>query len=176
MRSFVVFVLCLMLFFSCKQETKVEFKKAADIDMGNIKKANANFKTVFVFENLSNEEFDVKNLKAHLKIDGKDIGTIFNKDVKNIRGHSEFSIPIKYEYKTEPVISANENPENVYLIEIEGILKLKDKAGKEFDIPLKHKSSYTYKTKKEERIEQREQKKAEKKLRKAEKELQKTKG
>ncbi|HMU98274.1 MAG TPA: hypothetical protein PLC61_00140 [Chitinophagales bacterium] len=171
----IIALFSILLFTSCKQETKVEFKKVADIDMGNLKKPIANLLAVFVFENLAEEEFDVRNLKVHLKIDGKDIGTIFNKEAKNVRGHSEFSIPVKYEYKTEPVIGNNEDPENVYLIEMEGVLTLRDKAGKEFEVPLKHKSSYTYKTKKEERKEKREQRKAEKALQKAEKEKLKSK-
>ena len=175
MKNTVLFLLSFVLLISCEQETKVKFKKATALDMGNIKKAVADFKIVFVFENLTEVEFGIKNLKVHLKIDGKDIGTIFNKDAKKIRGHSEFSIPVKYEYKTESVIADNEAPESIYLIEMEGILTLEDKSGKELKVPVKHKSSYTYKTKKEERIERKEQRKAEKELRKAEKKQLKSK-
>jgi hypothetical protein len=169
MKKMAFVLVCLTFLVSCKQVTKVEFKKAVEIEMGNIKKEAAIFQATFVFTNLTEEEFSIKSLKLHFKIDGRDIGTIYNEDPKKIRGHSEFDIPIKYTYTTAPVVDNNETPESVYLIELEGNLFLKDKNGKEIVVPVKHKSSYTYKTKKEERLEKKEQRKAEKEQRKAEK-------
>lgn len=166
-----IFVLATLLAFviSCKQEVKVEFKKATQTQLGNIKKEEANFKTVLVCLNLSEEDFDFKDVVLDFKIDGKEIGTIFEEKTKKIKGHSEFSIPIKYNYETKYILDPNEEPEHLYLVELSGKMTLKDKSGKEFVIPIKHKESYEYKTNKEERKEERQQRKEEKKQAKQQK-------
>lgn len=168
MKKFILLIGCFVLFTACTQEIKVEYKKTAEVEIGNLKKDIANFKSTFVFLNLTEEDLVVRELKVNLKIDGKDIGTIYSRDAKAIRGHSEFSIPVKYEFEAAKIVE-NKEPETVYLIELDGKLRVRDKAGKEFDVPIKYKEGYTYKTKKEERLEKKEQKKIEKEKRKAEK-------
>ena len=165
----IVFVSVLLLAISCTQEVKVEFVKAAQTEMGNIKKEEANFKTVLVCLNLVEEEFEFKDAILDFKIDGKEIGTIFEEKAKRIRAHSEFTIPIKYNYETKHILDPNEEPEHLYLIELSGKMTLKDKNGKEIVVPIKHKESYEYKTNKEERKDNREERKEERQQRREEK-------
>lgn len=164
-----ILILSFFIFYACKQEVKVEFVKAAQTEMGNIKKEDANFQTVLVCINLVEEEFEFKDAILDFKIDGKEIGTIFEEKAKRIRAHSEFTIPIKYNYETKNILDPNEEPEHLYLIELSGKITLKDKNGKEIVVPIKHKESYEYKTNKEERKDNRQERKEERKQRKEEK-------
>jgi hypothetical protein len=166
-KNVVVFVLISLLVYACKQEIKIEFVKAVQTDMGNIKKESANFKTVLAFLNLAEEEFEVKDVILDFKIDGKEMGTILEEKARKVKAHSEFNIPVKYEYETKRILDPNAEPEHLYLIELSGKLTLRDKNGKEIVVPVRHKESYEYKTNKEERIENREERKKRREERKA---------
>lgn len=152
---------------------KIDFVKAAQTEMGNLKKESANFWTVLDFINLSEEEFDFKDVVLDFKIDGKEIGTIFLEKAKKIKTHSEFNIPIKYSYETKHGLDPTEKPEHLYLLELSGKMTLKDKSGKEIVVPIKHKKATNTKpTKKKEEIidkERKEEKEKRKEERKKEK-------
>lgn len=157
-----------LLFSGCTIERKIEFVKAVGTEMGNIQKETARFRTTLVFLNLTEDEYEVKDVVLDFKIDGKDVGTIFDKNNKKIKPHSEFSIPLKYAYETKDIIGSNEEPEHVYLLEANGNLTCKDKLGNEFQIPVSVKESYDYKTNKEIRIEEKQTKKEERQERREE--------
>jgi len=173
MKRLSILIVSVFVLFACTQDPKIEFVKAAQTEMGNLKKENPNFSTVLDFINLSEEEFDFKDVVLDFKIDGKEIGTIFVEKAKKIKTHSEFNIPIKYSYETKHVLDPAEEPEHLYLIELSGKMTLKDKSGKEIVVPIKHKESYEYKTNKEERKDNRQEKKEEKEKRKEERKKEK---
>lgn len=167
-RNLTLLFLPLLIFTSCVNKSGVEYSKVADVDLGNLKKDNAQFTSIVVFNNISEDSYVVKNLVLDLKIDGNDIGTILTKIPKGVRPHSEFSIDVDYLFETNKIIKAGEGPSDVYLVQLEGDLTLKDNDGQEITVPVKYKASYAYKTNKEERIEKRKERKEEKKKAKEE--------
>jgi LEA14-like dessication related protein len=153
----------ILLFGSCAHKSGIEYSKVASIDMGNLKKENARFAAIIAFNNISENPFVVKNLVLDLKIDGKDIGTILVKNPKEVRPNSEFTLETNYMYESGRLLKPGEEPAEVYLIQLEGELTLKDKNGEELTVPVKYKASYAYLTKKEERIEMRRERREQKK-------------
>ena len=156
----LLFILaCSLLLLSCTPQNGVEFNKVASIELGNLKKEQTKLNAILLFNNISENSFVVKNIVLDLKIDGKDIGTILVKQPKEVRAHSEFSIPISYAYDTQPIINPGEEPADVYLVQLSGDLTLKDKNGEEFTVGVSYKEPYAYLTKKEERIDKRKERK-----------------
>ena len=155
---FVVFV-----FSSCVNKNSIQYSKTTGVELGNLKKEDARFNAILVFNNISPDQFVVKDLVLDFKIDGKDIGTILVKNPKDVRPHSEFNVSVDYMYEPSRILKAGEEPSDVYLVELDGDLTLKNNEGKEVTVPVKYKASYAYKTGKEERIEKRKERKARKK-------------
>lgn len=159
-KNLLLVLACSLLLVSCVHQSGIEFHKVGVIELGNLKKEQTKLTAILVFNNISDNSFVVKNIVLDLKIDGKDIGTILVKQPKEVRPHSEFSIPVSYAYDTQPIITPGEEPADVYLVQLSGDLTLKDKDGEEVTVAVNYKEPYAYLTKKEERIEKRKERKA----------------
>jgi hypothetical protein len=149
-----------MLFVSCRHEKKsIEFKKLANLDLGNISRSTATVTGVAVFTNLTDQEYTLKTLVLDFTIDGKDIGTIVMKPKKTIQPNSEFSVPIEYTYNTRSFIQEEEDPASTYAVELLGDLIVKNTKDEELSTTLKFATTYEYLTRREKRMEKREGKK-----------------
>lgn len=169
-KIFPILLLSSILFVACTREkVSVEFKKIANFDLGNISKENATLRGTAVFMNLSEEKYTLKDLVLDFSIDGKDIGTIVTKNSKIIQPNSEFSIPIKYLYATNPFILEGHDPATTYAVQLIGNITVKDSKGEEISKPVKFAMTYEYLSKREQRIEERENRKEERQKRKEEK-------
>ena len=171
MQKLVIILLAVFAFTSCQEEKKdIEFKKIANLNLGNLSKENAKLQGTAVFMNLSDQEYDLKDMVLDFTIDGKDVGTVVTKITKKIQPNSEFSIPIQYSYETGSFLEAGHEPASTYAIQLLGDLTLKNTKGEEITTAVKYATTYEYLTKKEirqdkkeERKKRREEKKAAKK-------------
>ncbi|MCB9032903.1 MAG: hypothetical protein H6553_03620 [Chitinophagales bacterium] len=168
------FITILLIFSACKQETAIEYKKTVDVKFSNLQKNNPKINGIMLFHNISENELTVKDLILTLRIDGKPIGTIKEKEYKAVKPNTEFSIPFKYNFEKNEIVAENQVPADVYLVELEGDLTMIAKDGKEFVIPIQYKEAIDYHDKQAEKDEKKaskkEMKKAKKELKKAEKE------
>lgn len=168
MKRFLIVLFCMIVISACKTDKKgIEYKKIDNLDLGNLSKDNATLKATAVFMNLSDEEYNFKDLVLDLTVNGKDVGTIVTKISKKIAPVSEFSIPIQYSYETSSIIEKGNDPSATYAVQLSGDLTLKDKNGKEITTTVKFTTTSTYQTKKEIRIEKREDRKKRREERKA---------
>ncbi|MBP8192722.1 MAG: hypothetical protein KAX69_03885 [Chitinophagales bacterium] len=171
MQKIVIILLAVFMFTSCQEDKKdIEFKKIANLNLGNLSKENAKLQGTAVFMNLSDQEYDLKDMVLDFTIDGKDVGTVVTKITKKIQPNSEFSIPIQYSYETGAFLEAGHDPASTYAIQLLGDLTLKNSKGEEITTAIKYATTYEYLTKKEirqdkkeERKKRREEKKAAKK-------------
>lgn len=170
MNKLVIALVALFAFSACKEDKKdIEFKKIVNLDLGNLSKENAKLNATAVFMNLSDKEFELKDLVLDFSIDGKDIATVVTKISKKIQPNSEFSIPIHYSYETNSFIEEGHDPSTTYAVQLLGDLTVKDTKGEEMATGIKFASTYEYLTKKEERIEKREERKKRREEKKMEK-------
>ncbi|MDB5228226.1 MAG: hypothetical protein JWN78_2419 [Bacteroidota bacterium] len=157
----IILFLSLFALNSCTHEKKtIAFKKIANLDLGNLTKREATLRGTAVFMNLSDQEFNLKDLVLDFTIDGKDIGTVVSKTKKVIKPNSEFSVPIVYSYSTSSVLTEGREPASSYAVELLGDLMTKNSREEEISTPVKFADTYEYLTKKEKRIEKREARKA----------------
>ena len=164
MKNIIIVLFATLLFTACSEEKKdIEFKKMVNVHLGNLEKENAKLNATAIFMNLSDQEYDLKDMTLDFTIDGKDVGTVVTKISKKIKANSEFSIPIQYTYETSAIIEEGHDPSTTYAIQLLGNLTVKNTSGEEISAPVKFASTYEFLTKKEERIEQRKDKKEERK-------------
>ena len=102
-----------------------------------------------------------------LTIDGKDIGTIVTKTDKIIRPKSEFSVPLQYSYETSSFVEEGHEPASNYAVQLLGDLTLKNSKGEEVTATVKYAMTYEYLTKKEIRMDKREERKKHRQEKKA---------
>lgn len=170
MKKYALIFFAVLFFTACKDEKKdIEFKKIANIDLGNLSKGSAKLRGTVVFMNLSDEEYSLKDLVLDFTIDGKDVGTVVTKMTKKIQPNSEFSVPIEYSYDTKSIKEEGHDPASTYAVELLGDLTVKDTKDKEISTAVKYATTYEYLTKKEIRIEKREERKKRRQERKANK-------
>ncbi len=170
MHKIIIVLLSVLLFTSCKNEKKdIEFKKIVNIDLGNLTKGNSTLRGTAVFMNLSDEEFNLKDLVLDFTIDGKDVGTVVTKMTKNIKPNSEFSIPFQYSYETNSFVAEGQDPASSYAIQLLGDLTTKNINAEEINTTIKYATTYEYLTKKEIRIDKREERKKRREERKSSK-------
>lgn len=169
MQKIIILLLSVLIFTACESDKKtIEFKKMANLDLGNLSKENATIKATAVFMNLSDEEYNLKDMVLDFTIDGKDVGTIVTKTDKIIKPKSEFSIPVQYSYETSSFVEEGHEPSSNYAVQLLGDLTLKNSKGEEVTAAVKYATTYEYLTKKEIRIEKRETKKEERQKRREE--------
>ncbi len=150
--------LSVLLFASCSHEKKsIEFKKMANIDLGNLSHETATLHGTAVFMNFSDQEYELKDMVLDFTIDGKDIGTVVTKTKKIIQPNSEFSVPINYTYETTSFIKEGDEPAKSYAVELLGDLTSKDAKGNELGTSVKYATTYDNLTGKEKRIQKREE-------------------
>ena len=170
MKKYTIVLVAVLFFSACKNDKKdIEFKKIANIDLGNLSKGSATLRGTAVFINLSDEEYNLKDLVLDFTIDGKDVGTVVTKMTKKIQPNSEFSVPIEYSYETKSIKEEGHDPASTYAVQLLGDLTIKNTKGEEIGTEVKYASTYEYLTKKEIRIEKREARKKRREERKAEK-------
>lgn len=168
MQKFIIILLSIFVLTSCKNDKKdIEFKKMANLDLGNLSKENATVRATAVFMNLSEEEYNLKDLVLDFTIDGKDVGTIVTKTDKIIKPKSEFSIPIQYSYETSSFLESGHEPASTYAVQLLGDLTLKNSKGDEITTAVKYAMTYEYLTKKEIRLDKREERKKRREEKKA---------
>lgn len=174
MQKFIILLLSVFVFMSCAEDKKeIEFSKITDVDLGNLSKENAKLKANAVFVNLSDKEFEVKEMVLEFSVDGKNIGTIVTKTSKKIAAKGEFSIPFQYNYDTEPLVLEGHDPSSQYQVEIKGDLTVKNSAGEEITTAVKYSGQVAYLTKKEIRQEKREERQENREDRKKDRETKK---
>ena len=162
MKKILLILIAALAFTSCKEDRKtIEFKKIANLDLGNVSKENATLHATAVFMNFSDQEFNLKDLVLDFTVDGKDIGTIVAKSDKMIKPNSEFSVPIKYTYETRSFVEEGHDPSSTYAIQLLGSLNTKDTKNEELATNVKYASTYEYLTKKQIRLEKKESRKEE---------------
>ncbi len=168
MQKLLFILIVILVFTGCKEEKKdIEFKKMANIDLGNLSKENTTLHATAVFMNLSDQEYNLKDMVLDFTIDGKDVGTVVTKMTKKIQPNSEFSVPIQYTYETKSIVEAGHDPSNTYAVELLGDLTLKNTKEEEIGTAVKYASTYEYLTKKEIRINKREERKERRREKKA---------
>lgn len=160
MQKLLIVLAAILAFTACKEDKKdIEFKKIANLDLGNISKDNAKLQATAVFMNLSDQEYNLKDLVLDFSIDGKDVGTVVTKMTKKIQPNSEFSVPIEYTYETKSFKVDGHDPANTYAVELLGDLTIKNTKDEEMKTAVKYATTYEYLTKKEIRMEKREERK-----------------
>ena len=160
MQKIIILLLSVLIFTACESDKKtIEFKKMANLDLGNLSKGNATIKATAVFMNLSEEEYNLKDMVLDFTIDGKDVGTIVTKTDKIIKPKSEFSIPVQYSYETSSFVEEGHEPSSTYAVQLLGDLTLKNSKGEEVTAAVKYATTYEYLTKKEIRLDKREERK-----------------
>ncbi len=168
MQKIIILLLSVLIFTACESDKKtIEFKKMANLDLGNLSKENATIKATAVFMNLSDEEYNLKDMVLDFTIDGKDVGTIVTKTDKIIKPKSEFSIPVQYSYETSSFVEEGHEPSSNYAVQLLGDLTLKNSKGEEVTAAVKYATTYEYLTKKEIRIEKLEERKKHRQEKKA---------
>ena len=168
MRNLFILLFSALIIVSCNEDKQdIEFKKMVNLDLGNLSKENAKLTATAIFMNLSDQEFDLKDLVLDFTIDGKDVGTVVTKISKKIKPNSEFSIPVQYTYETNSFIEAEHDPATKYTVQLLGDLTLKNTKGEDVMTAVKYATTYEYLTKKEERLEKREERKKKREEKKA---------
>ncbi|MFN8297224.1 MAG: hypothetical protein U0T69_13585 [Chitinophagales bacterium] len=168
MQKIIILLLSVLIFTACESDKKtIEFKKMANLDLGNLSKENATIKATAVFMNLSDEEYNLKDMVLDFTIDGKDVGTIVTKTDKVIKPKSEFSIPVQYSYETSSFVEEGHEPSSNYAVQLLGDLTLKNSKGDEVTATVKYATTYEYLTKKEIRMDKREERKKRRQEKKA---------
>ncbi|HRH57897.1 MAG TPA: hypothetical protein PLS10_09600 [Chitinophagales bacterium] len=168
MQKIIILLLSVLIFTACESDKKtIEFKKMANLDLGNLSKGNATIKATAVFMNLSEEEYNLKDMVLDFTIDGKDVGTIVTKTDKIIKPKSEFSIPVQYSYETSSFVEEGHEPSSTYAVQLLGDLTLKNSKGEEVTAAVKYATTYEYLTKKEIRLDKREERKKRRQEKKA---------
>lgn len=168
MQKLVIILLAVFAFTSCQEDKKdIEFKKIANLNLGNLSKENAKLQGTAVFMNLSDQEYDLKDMVLDFTIDGKDVGTVVTKITKKIQPNSEFSIPIQYSYETGAFVETGHDPASTYAVQLLGDLTLKNTKGEEITTAVKYATTYEYLTKKEIRQDKREERKKRREEKKA---------
>ena len=168
MQKIIILLLSVLIFTACESDKKtIEFKKMANLDLGNLSKGNATIKATAVFMNLSEEEYNLKDMMLDFTIDGKDVGTIVTKTDKIIKPKSEFSIPVQYSYETSSFVEEGHEPSSTYAVQLLGDLTLKNSKGEEVTAAVKYATTYEYLTKKEIRLDKREERKKRRQEKKA---------
>jgi hypothetical protein len=168
MQKIIILLLSVLIFTACETDKKtIEFKKMANLDLGNLSKGNATISATAVFMNLSEEEYNLKDMVLDFTIDGKDIGTIVTKTDKIIKPKSEFSIPVQYSYETSTFVEEGHEPSSTYAVQLLGDLTLKNSKGEEVTAAVKYATTYEYLTKKEIRLDKREERKKRRQEKKA---------
>lgn len=168
MQKIIILLLSVLIFTACESDKKtIEFKKMANLDLGNLSKGNATIRATAVFMNLSEEEYNLKDMVLDFTIDGKDVGTIVTKTDKIIKPKSEFSIPVQYSYETSSFVEEGHEPSSTYAVQLLGDLTLKNSKGEEVTAAVKYATTYEYLTKKEIRLDKREERKKRRQEKKA---------
>src|SRR4051812_7685179 len=118
-KNIFILLLAAVAISSCNHEKRtIEFKKMASVDLGNLAHESATLRGTAVFMNLSDQEYELKDMVLDFTIDGKDVGTVVTKLKKTIQPNSEFSVPISYTYETSSIIKEGDEPAKSYAVEL----------------------------------------------------------
>lgn len=169
-----IFLLCLIVFMSCKDDKIPKCKSIENIDLGNLTKEHSKFSALLVLSNPDKSiDYTFKNATIDILINGKDAGTLVVDLPKIISHNSDTKIPISYKL-TVSDFDNDERKSGSYNIEFKGTAFLKNNESKDIEeISINEKYTIDVNIKKELRKVEHDTKREEKKSRREAKKLEK---